>query len=437
MVSLHQSLKTHVLACIIFLTVLIFFNGPTSEASSPKQKKDLKSVKFVQRGTPAYVTSSNPGSYFRHIQTTVEQESSSSSDEAPEKEASPSRAARQKYRFVHAPVGYEKSNEPLLAEIQSLKESNEKLSAEIKLLNQKIKVLTAENKSLKEQLDHDSKKSDSAKQKVSSLQDELKKKDKQYSALITSMSQKDRDISEKNERITVLEERLQEKEGALEARERSISELEARLSEKTQDIQRREEEAARAAELLESMESKNSEVVGSLTSEKDSLAAIRASLEEDKRQLEDKLQRAISERDEARKSLENCLESLDEEKKRQESQKPGADAGQRDDKKKLFDAVLKQMTRQKKTKWVKASPLRRPEGAPGEAHHETEISKVFAAMKSKKEADLQDFIMEFGLQNEDRRAIEEKYRRYKERNVPPSPKGIKQFDRFKKEEEAE
>lgn len=467
MVCLARGLRAQATPHILFLIALIFFNDSFSNASVPKSKRELKSVKFVQKGQPAYVTSSSPGSYFRHMQTMVEQDSSSSAEETSEKEQTPSKSVRPKYRYVHAPVGYEKSTEPLFAEVQSLKEINEKLSAEVKAQAQKIKTL-------KEQLDSESKRIVSIKLKSKGLKEELKKKEKQTSSLLTSISQKDKTIAEQKEDILSLEKRLQEKdrvisdqkvniaslekklqesmtaasdqkvglasmerrlqekESALEARERSLYESEGLLIQKQQNIQRREEDLARTTETIEN-EVKLNERIESLLAEKETLVAKQASIEDDKKQLEAKLLTAISERDEAKKALNNCLESLQAAGARSTPEKAPFDTSGVEEKRKVFDKVIKQM-KGKQKKWVKAPPFKRPEAISVEESAEPEVQRFFASMKKKKEAELNAFIEENGLQNEDRERALTMYEKFKENNMTPSPSGIQQFDRFKKEE---
>ncbi|OII74505.1 uncharacterized protein cubi_00058 [Cryptosporidium ubiquitum] len=429
-----QRLRVLSISFILILIIFISFNEFFSDASSPKQKKELKSVRFVQKGRPPYIASSSPVPYFSHLQTTVEQDSSSSSEEASEKGASHSKSTQPKYRFVHAPVGYEKSTESLLAEIQSLKEMNEKLSEEVKSQAQKIKSLMSENKDLKGQIESETKKANSSKSKLRNLDDDIKKKEKQNSSLLAIITQKDRIISEQKGEIFSLEQKLKEKDLNLENKEKALFEMEKQTSQNIQQHKAKEEELIKINERQESDALKLKEKIDSLSATVDDFFVKQTALENDKKQLEDKLQEMTDERDKAKSALNDCLESLNTKESKTEQENVPKDVQPSSTKKTLYDAVIKQMGAiQKREKWVKAPPLRRPEGTQKRSESTPEIYKVFKSLKEKEEKDFEAFVVENGLQNETKETQKEQYKKFKERNVSPSPKGIQQFSRFRKE----
>ncbi|KAH8584900.1 uncharacterized protein ELE39_000851 [Cryptosporidium sp. chipmunk genotype I] len=434
MACLSQRLKVQTIPLILFVITFISLNTLFSEASFPRQKKELKSVKFVQKEQPPYVSSSNPGSYFRHLQTTVVQDSSSSPDESPEKELSRSKPLIPKYRFVHAPVGYEKSKNKYLAEIQSLKEANEKLNEEVKSQAQKIKALMAENKDLKDKIEGESQKTNSSNSKLKSLEEDLMKKERQNASLLNMLAQKERAINEQRTEITTLERRLQVRETTLESKEKSLSELEKQIDHKTQNFQMKEKELEKIKEHQESEALKLREKIETLSASVEDYSAKQAALENEKKQLESKLAELISERDNANKALNDCLESLNAKEVKTEKENIRKEVQPVDKKRALFDIVLKQMgERPAKEKWVKAPPLRRPEAVNVENELVPEIVKVFKSLREKKEKDFRTFVMENGLEHESKSVQEQMYEKYKEKNASPSPTGIQQFTRFKKE----
>ncbi|KAK9174254.1 hypothetical protein CmeUKMEL1_00025 [Cryptosporidium meleagridis] len=433
MACLSQRFKAQTITQLFFLIAFISLNGFFSEASSSQQNKDPKSIRFVQKGLPPYVSSSKPGSYFRHLQTTVEQDSSSSPDESSPKEQSRPKPVGPKYRFVHAPVGYEKSKSAYLSEIQSLKEANEKLNEEVKSQAQKIKALMAENKELREKIEGESKKINSSNSKLRSLEEDLKKKEKQNELLSSMLSQKEKTISEQKLEIRSLVQQIQDKEIFLESKERTFSELEKQINNKAEYLQALEKDQEKFKEEKELEALKLMEKIENLSANVREHASKQELLVSEKNQLEAKIQELIAERDRANKALNECLESLNaKEVKNQAENVPKKTPPE--EKRILFDTVLKQMgSKQIKEKWVKAPPLKHPEGINVESPLVPEIVKVFSSLRKKRENDFKAFITENGLQNEDKEKQKQLYEKYKENNIAPSPTGIQQFTRFKKE----
>ncbi|EAZ51320.1 hypothetical protein [Cryptosporidium parvum Iowa II] len=434
MAYLSRRLKAQAITLFFFLIAFISLNEFFSEASSTQQKRELKSVRFVQSGQPPYVSSSKPGQYFRHLQTTVEQDSSSSPDESSPKEQSRLKHVGPKYRFVHAPVGYEKSKSTYLAEIQSLKEANEKLNEEVKSQAQKIKALMAENKELREKIEAELKKTNSSNSKLRSLEEDLKKKERQNNSLSSTLSQKEKTISEQKAEIRSLVQKIQDKETFLESKEKALSELEKQMNNKIEHLQVREKEQEKVKEEKELEVLRLMEKIEVLSANVRENSSKQESLVSEKNQLEARIKELMAERDNANKALNECLESLNAKEVKNEAENVPKETQPEEKRRALYNLVLKQMGRkQMKERWVKAPPLRRPEGINVESDLVPEIVKVFDSLKKKREDEFKAFVTENGLENEDSVKQRQLYEKYKEKNIASSPAGIQQFARFKKE----
>ncbi|CUV04003.1 unnamed protein product [Cryptosporidium hominis] len=434
MAYLSRRLKAQTITLFFFLIAFISLNEFFSEASSTQQKKEPKSVRFVQSGQPPYVLSSRPGQYFRHLQTTVEQDSSSSPDESSSKEQSRTRSLGPKYRFVHAPVGYEKSKNAYLAEIQSLKEANEKLNEEVKTQAQKIKALMAENKELREKIEGELKKTNSSNSKVKSLEEDLKKKERQNNSFSSILSQKEKIISEQRAEIKSLLQKIQDKETSLESKEKALSELEKQINNKIEYIQVKEREQEKIKEEKELEALRFMEKIENLSANVRENASKQELLVSEKNQLEAKIKELMAERDNANKALNECLESLNAKEVKNEAENVPKETQPEEKRRALYNLVLKQMASQPmKERWVKAPPFKRPEGINVESGLVPEIVKVFNSLKKKKENEFKAFVTENGLENEDSAKQRQLYEKHKEKNIVASPAGIQQFTRFKKE----
>ncbi|TRY53521.1 Uncharacterized protein CTYZ_00003645 [Cryptosporidium tyzzeri] len=433
MAYLSRRLKAQTVTLFFFLIAFISLNEFFSEASSTQQKREPKSVRFVQSGQPPYVLSSRPGQYFRHLQTTVEQDSSSSPDESSPKEQSRSKHFGPKYRFVHAPVGYEKSKSIYLAEIQSLKEANEKLNGEVKSQAQRIKDLMAENKELREKVEGELKKTNSSNSKLRSLEEDLKKKERQNNSLSSILSQKEKIISEQKAEIRSLVQKIQDKETSLESKEKALSELEKQIN-KIEHLQVKEKEQEKIKEEKELEALKLMKKIEDLSANVRENASKQELLVSEKNQLEARIKELMAERDHANKALNECLESLNAKEVKNETENVPKETQPEEKRRALYNLVLKQMgKKQMKERWVKAPPLRRPEGINVESNLVPELVKVFDSLKKKKENEFKAFVTENGLENEDSVKQRQLYEKHKEKNIASSSAGIQQFARFKKE----
>ncbi|KAK6588933.1 hypothetical protein RS030_283703 [Cryptosporidium xiaoi] len=218
-----------------FLFTIIFFfltkphNVCGTRSSPKKDSRQMKPVRPVRRTPQQYILTgapSSPGSYFKHLQTTVLQDSSSSSESSKSREATPpiadtdkssgEKKTRTRYRYVHHPVGYEKKSDSCKAELDELRSQIESLNQELKLKDEKIKMLESRLQAEKEESYSDQK---------------LKK---------SELRRKEKKITQKEDELNIRENKATEKEILLRTKEEDLRKKEIEISRRTTELQEKE-----------------------------------------------------------------------------------------------------------------------------------------------------------------------------------------------------
>ncbi|KAF7457470.1 hypothetical protein HWI79_2031 [Cryptosporidium felis] len=442
-IALRLKIQSYSLILLSLISLSIY--GISLGASSPP-KKDPRPVRFVQPGLPPFVASSNPGTFFKHIQTTVEQDSSSSPETSKAREPdSPSKSVRPKYRFVHAPVGYQKSTESLQAEIERLKELNSKLNLELAEKNAEIRDLSSENQRLREKSEAALKKAESKGSKIKAMSEEIKAKED-----LRAESERASEI--RKEEISLLKQKIQEKESVLASKELLLNGLRLQLNQKGIELDMTQKELEKAKLQQSSDEIKLRKEIEELHATNREAAERQLQQSNEKEILESKIEELTSEIQKLKSLYQECTEALGElESKLKEraspveqpipvekpsipeqigTQEPVKPKGSG---KAPYEAVLRQLGNTlRKEKWVKGSPLRHPDQLPPEASLEPELKAVFRHLKEKKEEELKEFVNTNGLEHLSRKEQKIRQRAHKEAIRKPPPGNIRDIPRVKK-----
>ncbi|KAH7647616.1 hypothetical protein FG379_001873 [Cryptosporidium bovis] len=474
-------LLKYFLLTIVFCFVTKPHNVCGTRSSPKKDSKQMKPVRPVKRTPQQYVLSgapNSPGSYFKHLQTTVLQDSSSSSESSKSREATPPMAdsdkssgekkTRTRYRYVHHPVGYEKKSDSCKAELDELKSQIESLNQELKLKDEKIKMLESRLQAEKEESYSAQKLKKSElrrkEKKITQKEDELNARENRMTEKELSLRTKEEALRKKeieiSRRITELQEKeglmsknvdeyqtklmeLQRKENDILQSNRKNADKEAVLKHETQLLNEKKKELSELETKLNDLSSLNtinSELrskILSLNSEinqvmkgKDELLKELTMAQSENSSKEKTISDLRAELETTKRLLNDCLEEknellqFNEPKKRLERPKEG-------DHHDPYKNVIKELKERHKEKiWVQATQRKTPQKEP-KPEPDEELKLVFDELGKLKRQEFEDFVKQNNLEDA---SLDEQLEKFEEHKNQGSPGGNFKIPRFVQKE---